>query len=375
MVLVNVGTSLLAALGFWLIVEARGNSTTSDAVVRTPRGAMGLLVAASMLAAIGGVRAWPDYTADLWLVACGPALMIVGALLVSRAARGSRLALVSTVVLCGIDLGIYGLSYAVYRQVESLDDYTAQASPGLSTHEARLALDLARPNAEGLRIGNQVLLAGFSRIDGYAGLEPARTLDYRDANALRLAGVRYVAAAAPVYDSSQFYRHDQNWLSVLNPLPRVRLVTKSRATDSAPSMLPSLDVTHEVMIEASDESVVAEHLCKGTAANSSEPRAEILIDRPGHLVVACQTEKGAILALTESFHRGWTVEGNAAATSPLRLNGDFLGCLVPAGRSMVSFQFAPESLRYGRLASLCGLSLLVVLIGAGLPRFCRPQGL
>ena len=41
-------------------------------------------------------------------------------------------------------------------------------------------------------IGNQMTLAGWSRTDGYAALEPSKSLDYFQLPALRVASTRWV---------------------------------------------------------------------------------------------------------------------------------------------------------------------------------------
>ena len=51
----------------------------------------------------------------------------------------------------------------------------------------------------------------------------------------------------------------------------------------------------------------------------------------------------------------------------MRVNGDFLGCIVEPGRSKIEFRFRPASLRYGKLSSIFGLSFLgaMLLLVAG----------
>jgi uncharacterized membrane protein YfhO len=45
----------------------------------------------------------------------------------------------------------------------------------------------------------------------------------------------------------------------------------------------------------------------------------------------------------------------------LRVNGDFMGCAVPAGEHDVRLVFRPEELRYGRAISVLGLGLTTLL--------------
>ena len=102
---------------------------------------------------------------------------------------------------------------------------------------------------------------------------------------------------------------------------------------------------------------------------------KIIVDRPGYIVVESHALAPAILALTESYHRGWSATAGETPLVAIRVNGDFLGCLLPSGNINVEFSFEPDSLRYGRLISVCGLGFLVIVLAAGAwSRFYCPQG-
>ena len=65
----------------------------------------------------------------------------------------------------------------------------------------------------------------------------------------------------------------------------------------------------------------------------------------------------SILALTERFHGGWSATDGAALPT-LRVEGDFLGCVVERGVHRVTLRFMPRSFVYGALASALGAVLL-----------------
>jgi hypothetical protein len=371
-VLVELGIALLAAIGFARMFRAAGGEQNLD----LPRKTCWLVAVAGLAAAVAGTALWPQYTtADgrLWF---GPVVLVIAIVSLSFAARGSRWALHAIVVLAAADLGAYGLSYAVYRDNYSLSGYidstpTPPIQPG-----RRVALDLARPDDEGPRVGNQILLRGLSRIDGYAGLIPARELDYRQPAALRAAGVGAVPIGAPIAESKHLQSAGDGWLYVGKPLPRARLARSYRASDEPAAEIPRVDLEREVVIQPADSALVEAHL-----GNASEPQSadyvKLASDRPGCIAVEVSASRPAILVLNESYHGGWKavvrqstsaqgrrppVEDRAVRT--LRVNGDFLACLAPEGRFTVEFRFAPQSLRYGRLISVCSLGLLVILAAA-----------
>ncbi len=77
----------------------------------------------------------------------------------------------------------------------------------------------------------------------------------------------------------------------------------------------------------------------------------VVRDEPGYIQLEVDVPSKSFLVLTESFHRGWSVEGNVeggAANHTTCVNGDFLGCLIDPGPRTVTFRFAPESLVWGR---------------------------
>jgi hypothetical protein len=326
-VLVQLGVALLAAVGFALVY--RGQSRDRRAVLIPRKAFAGLLFASLTLAGFAPV-VWSDYVASPQQVWCGPALLLIGLLLLYGASTGRRGALPALVIFASMDLGIYGLSYGVYRAVAPLDDFIDATSAPAADHGVRVALDIAPANGEGIHVGNQILLRGFSRIDGYAGLEPARRLDYRTIDALRLAGVKYVASTAPVEVRWGLQKRANGWLEVPGPSPRARLERPDFGT--------------------------------ATTASADTGHVQVIEDRPGRIVVVAETRNPAVIALTETYHTGWQASLGGASVSTLRVHGDFLGCAVPAGRSTVPFHFAPASLQIGRAMSVCGLGFLGLLI-------------
>jgi hypothetical protein len=363
-VLFELGIGLMAAIGFTSLCR----TSCGAQPIAVPSKSLGFAVLAAVAAACVGPVLWPEHTADLWRVSCGPLGIVIAIALVIRAAKGNRLALRALVVFTAIDLGAYGLSYAVYRDVHSLPDYVANISAPPGKRGQRVAIDVAAPSGQSLRAGNQILLAGFSRIDGYAGLEPARRLNYQQPAVLRVCGVDAVSTS-------------RGWVRLFDALPDTRLVGLYRTTDDVAIDIADVDLTNEVLIETEDRELVTGHLGEPSIKLSIDGIARRSVDRPGKIEVEVSASRPAILVLAESHHRGWTAvanglqPGHGRELKTLRVNGDFLGCLVPEGRYTVEFRFAPASLRYGRLISVCSLGLLVILIAAlRVPRFHDSRG-
>src|SRR5262249_12455679 len=78
--------------------------------------------------------------------------------------------------------------------------------------------------------------------------------------------------------------------------------------------------------------------------------------------------------VAESYHEGWTAEAEGRRLPVVRVNGDFLGCVVDTGSHRVSLRFRPRSLVLGRQVTLLGLALTAATAGGLLvPRRPRPS--
>jgi hypothetical protein len=391
-VLVQLGIALVAAAGFAALLRgadaARSTHKSDGADAQIPVKSFAAVVLLSIALSIAGPIVWSDHVAAPPLVWAGPCLLAAAVCLIVRVANGGRLAIHGIVLLTAIDLGLYGLSYSLYRDVDQLEDFVAAINCPPIDSGHRVALDLASATRPGIRAGNQVLLRGYSRVDGYAGLEPARSLDYRETSALRLAGVDAVAGQAPVANRGHFIDAGQNWLRLPDPSPRARLVRQYVATDRPDRDIQTINTESTntestALISPEDRETVAMQL--GSPATRFDAQTHkplttdairLAADRPGRIALEVASQQPQLLVLTERYHDGWsaTIDGQSAST--LRVNGDFLGCLVSGGTTDVEFRFTPQSLQIGRASSLCGLGFWGLFFAmTWLPRFRRPQDL
>ncbi len=208
--------------------------------------------------------------------------------------------------------------------------------------------------------GDQMVLAGWYRADGYAGLEPQRQLDYASLPALQVAATAWVRREATTSHIPGLVARGDDWLEVPQPLPRVRLVTRAVASRDPGHDIGHIDVRTTALTEYPLDLPAA-----------SPGRVEVTTDRPGRLDVNVATPTRQLLVVSESYHAGWLAVVGGAPRPVLRVNGDFLGCVVGPGKETVSLEFRPESLRDGRLASAAGLGLTSIFLICGLVRFRR----
>ena len=207
-VLFQFAVAVLAAIGFVLVErEAREKQKIQRhlplldgqgraAALWRQFEVLGATVLISLAVAVAGLILQSGHqVASPPRVLVGPLLMAAAALLVIAAAQGVRGALVGLVLFMAADLGYYGLSCTLDGPAGKLDGLLAQAvaPPGECDpsrpdaqrvfappvdHDHDMLPDVLPGHHESAAIGNQMTLAGWSRTDGYAALEPNKSLDY-----------------------------------------------------------------------------------------------------------------------------------------------------------------------------------------------------
>lgn len=280
-----------------------------------------------------------------------PSRLVVGvggvalfSLLVVLAARGVTAALPLMLGLALLDLGTYGMVWMRRDPPMRLERFIHHRQVPEWTDRHRM------------HWGPQALTMRHIRmVSGYAAMVPKRKLrtdryELGDQppgpemlTALRLAGVGW-AYGRPIVD----------------PLPRVRLVSQSVRAHRLHEQLAALDVrttaiTHKVDVQL-----------------GGEPPGDVLVidDTPGRLRVETSGAGLQLLVFAESHHPGWRAEVDGAAADVVRVYGDFMGVEVPGGVHDVALIFDPQSVSQGRVISLTGLVLLVPLY-FGARRFGR----
>ncbi len=330
-VLVHLSLAVLTAVAVSVLSQHR----KADNPIASTRPLV-VIVILSIALAIAEPLVWGEFVADWPLIWIGPLLFSAAATLIALAQRGVRWSFAAMAIFTVSDLCCYGMSYSVYGRTADLREYVAQIP--LPPHDA--SSRIAVHQRDGLRTGDRMLLAGLKRLDGYAGLEPARQLDYATHPAMQVAGVGWFYQP-PAANSETMAQ----WTRVTPTAPRIRLVTHSLSDKESHNDAPTLDVV------TTDEQL---DLPVGPAGN-----AELFVDRPGQFTIDTVTTTRQLLVTTESFHSGWEARVDGRKQRVMRINRDFLGCVVEPGGHRVELVFRPQSLRVGKIISSCGLGLMV----------------
>jgi uncharacterized membrane protein YfhO len=78
------------------------------------------------------------------------------------------------------------------------------------------------------------------------------------------------------------------------------------------------------------------------------------------ITVETSARERQVLATTESFDSGWMATAGDRSVPIVRVNGDFLGCVVEPGKQVIRLEFRPRARRVGAGLALVGLGFLSV---------------
>ena len=418
LILFQLALAVLAAIGFLLLVRECRTARKNPILNCNHLGFVKWLwrdfepiwcavLVSIVAAAIGLWLSGSERIGSVFAILAGPGLFVAAAVLIVAAARGRAAALAALIVLIACDLGFYGLSYSVYPSNDSLGRLVASAETPPGEPDGRVLADLLRYDRPGLRTGNLMTMAGWQRADGYAGLSPVRRLDYARLPALRVAGVAWVkktpsteniegltapnaekgeaekegtekgevekgeaekgtdagataglsssasgiprkntagqAGSGPLFQQAV----NDRWSRVPNPLPRVRLVSQTRLSFDPAADIAAIPLETTALVET-----------PLSLPPSTPGEAVVTRETPGRIEIDVHCPASQLLVVAESHHPGWRAEIDGRPAQVLRVNGDFIGCPVEAGRHAIVFEFRPESLQRGWMATITGICLL-----------------
>jgi hypothetical protein len=294
-----------------------------------------VVLSAATSVGIAAMAYWYPGDRSIWGFASGAraafgfAILMIATVLFGLASRGIPLALPLLAILTTIDIGLWGYRYAWRitppRAIETL------ASEAALPNEAKPE-EYLLPNRN-QELANRPVLRGYRLSGGYLGLPPQTTVDYEDQLSQRLAGVRW--------------RFDRGvWIRVTDSMPRARLIAAVRASKRVVIDIRTIDLRAAAL--------VGERI-DGLGGNPGE--AIVVSDRPGRIVVRTIAPGRQLLVLTERFHRGWRAIEDATERPAIRVNGDYLGCVVEPGAHEITFLFAPWSARAGEWLTWAGLAI------------------
>ncbi len=274
----------------------------------------------------------------------GIALTLAAAALATAALCGQRWALAGLIALTAIDLGIYGIGYALRVPSIPLAELQSRMHKYPRDPQWRVAV------AGKLGQSDAALLGGARLMYGYVGLAPRLRLianpeiAQSDPDLLRrVAAVRWKCV-------------DTRSVELEGWLPRARLVTRAQVSHDIAADIRGIDPATVALID--------EPLELPATSSNAAGRVAIVEDRPGRIVCETSAPAPQLLVLAESWHPGWHVSVAGSDAAIVRTFGDFIGCVAPGGRTRIEFRFDNEIERHATWVSLSGLVLAVGLATA-----------
>jgi hypothetical protein len=232
-------------------------------------------------------------------------------------------------------------------------------------------------------VPNSAMVYGLQDVRGYDGMGPRRYVELLDtvlepddvfirsglASAsplLDLLNVKYVFAPPgmrpPIQgltgideESASLYRND-------DALPRAFLVDAYRVEEDAEILRllrgGAIDFRRTVLLEREPEQPF------GTVqAGMASPGEAIVTQYQNHVVEIETVSDGArLLVLTDAYYPGWRAMVNGGPVRIARANYAFRAVPVPAGRSVVRFEYRPLSFTIGLLVSVAALLIVIGMV-------------
>ena len=91
-------------------------------------------------------------------------------------------------------------------------------------------------------------------------------------------------------------------------------------------------------------------------------RASILSYKPNNVTIDVQTNKNALLFLSDSYFNGWNAYIDGVKSKVFRADYAFRAVVIPKGAKRVIFSYEPESLKWGAGITIISLSIFVALL-------------
>ena len=258
------------------------------------------------------------------------AMVIVVAVFVAMAARGMQWMVPIVIVSAAFTQAVWGYSgFYRWNPIRSLTELRseAQVPPGAKPGDLIPPLWAGRDQL--------AILRGLRLTTGYSGLMPASRLDHAAPAVERLAGINW--------------RGDgDRWTAVTDSMPKARLVAQARTSTDVGSDVQHVNVAETALVD------------RALDLSGTPGMARVLVDRPGRLEVDTVADGRQLLVLTERFNDGWRIRVDDSVVQPVRVYGDFLGCVIERGNHHVVLEFRPASVQTGWYLSGLGLALTLI---------------
>lgn len=335
-VLVHLGLAIVAAVAFADLVRLAARGREVSLLKLWP-----MLVPIALSCATAGLAWWlPRQDSEHWLPQLvGPRVAMIGAAGIglttaafTMAARRFSLMIYAIPLIVAAEVFFWGMLGQLWLAPPGEDPYNKVEDIAASVPKpfGEVHGRLHYPRLE----CNLLTLRGYRLNNAYLGLYPAKMLDNAMTEEHRLSSVEQ--------------RFSHFWQSTSDFLPRVRLLTVAIPREQVRAAIMLNDIAKVAVVDREVE------LDPGEAGV-----AKIASDRPGRIEIEADAPGRQLLVLSESYHDGWRVNVDGQPTPLIRAYGDYMACVVDAGKRRVEWRFEPRSFSRGLLLTQAGLLVTV----------------
>lgn len=373
-----LGTTLTKRLSlWWVVVACAGAGVGVEAAAAARRRRWGTVAGGLFILGLGIAWAVAPTPADrlrsVALVLAGAVLTIGGVVLLGSVRFGLR-RLAPGVLVAGVLL----------PQVLLLGRWVP-VSTSISFYPETEAVRWVRERARGWRVSGRDA-ALFPHSASFFGFEEVRAYDpmtfepYREfsralgelpeagwsrildlsSSTLDFLGVRYLFDHPYMGERTGVERVYSGYDAVVyeNPGARPRLFFPSEV-----EVFERHDESLQAVLEGRDLVVWAGLSGPGLPAPGTYPNPggrvlDLRIDPRGGIEARVVSEGLSALISSQPAIPGWQLFVDGEPETPIRVDGAFLGALIPAGRHRVELRYAPESWNRGLILGFLGLGLL-----------------
>jgi hypothetical protein len=254
----------------------------------------------------------------------------------------------------------------VFDEIKSLDPTSEYRVVFDSTINSQIAGGLA--SFKGIRTLQSLLnpapISNFRELYFYDG---------RGSRYIDLLGIKYgickgcgdlYSNGSSIYQNFEFLKTVQDYSIFINSrsFPYVSLATNYQASsdsmDEFVSLLPTLS-TKEVF------NVIPKSIASLLPIPPSDKfencNIDMLNSTPNSREFIINCRRNSVVILNEYYTRDWKVKINDKISNSFPVNQIQIGAFIPAGKSIVSFEFYPDKVRFSFITSLALMIFLVAL--------------
>ena len=273
-------------------------------------------------------------------IIAGPLFFLILCVLLYGICKRIRFALGAIFLAVAIDNSVYGLHYL--WQIKPVQFATL-----LSWAHDYERTDVRVYNGRPLDLLKKARLTNGSTSPGFS---PIRQITDITENHLKVANVGYlhIKPDSPNLDNVKSTIDPRiGGLLIPDTFPRARMVSNTR-----------ISTDHRIDLNQIDPKNTALVYTPLNLPGTQLGEAKILEERPGYFRIRTKSEERQLLVITESFHKGWHAKVDDVPLELIRVNGDFMGCVIQEGEHIVSLRFEPKHFKLGVTASLISLSMV-----------------